>query len=153
LSESAVVRRRTAVLIAFACLAAGCGATEVEAKPAAAKQSPKSAVRKVVKQYLAAVAAGDGEAACTFLTDETVAAVVDDGKTRTADESLELCADTISTLSELLEPGERKQLNRPKFTSVKVTGRSATVRVAFIDDKVKLTYTDDHGWLIADAVS
>ncbi|MDA0184509.1 hypothetical protein OJ997_29665 [Solirubrobacter phytolaccae] len=151
MSKSAVVHRRTAVLIATALVAAGCGSAEpeVEAKRVAAKPGAEAAVKKVVKRYMAAFAAGKGENACNLLTDEAVAGVVDDGKKRTAEEAFTLCADTITNLSDILEPSERKQLRHPKFTSVKIKGRTAVIRVTITDDPLELKYTDDYGWLIA----
>lgn len=153
--ESFSARSRVAVLFAIATLsAAGCGGAaepKVDAKPVAEKETSKkdaAEIRDVVTQYMAAFAAGDGEAACNLMTEEALAGIVEDGKERTAEEAFEQCVEMIDGMSEFLEPEEIEQLKHPKFKSVKVNGDSAVVEAVPADGPAKLAYTEEYGWLL-----
>lgn len=140
---------RLLVLFAATAVLAACGQ---EAKPVAAKtDGDQIAVREAVADFLVAFAVGDGEAACSLMTDEAIAGVVEDGVERSAEEAFEVCADVIDDLGEFLEPEEREQLENPEFTSVEVTGNSALVGVTYDDTQIELERTDE-GWRLAEGI-
>jgi ketosteroid isomerase-like protein len=158
-SPSSALRRAGSMLagLAVTALLAGCGgAAEPEAtastpKPKSSQASEdEAAVKAVVSDFMTAFAAGDGDAACTLMTDQAIADVVDDGQERSAEEAFQLCADTVGTLGEFLEGEEREQAENPEFTSVSVDGDTAQVGVTFDDATLTLERADDGSWLLAE---
>jgi hypothetical protein len=128
---------RPLVLSVLAALViAGCGGGKSSPKHA----SDAQAVSKVVKRYLSALAAGDGDVACGLMTKSYQDKLVSGSPSN--------CAKTFDTLAYQLDASEKATLTGAKITSAKVTGDRARVRVKGQKGAAALTKTGGV-WLIS----
>lgn len=119
-----------------AVLVAGCGGGS-----STPKQSPDvSAVSKVFKRYLSALAAGDGPTACALMTKDYRDKVVSGAPSD--------CAQALSTLAYQLNATEKKTLSNAVITQAKVTGDTARVKVKGQKGAAELTRASGR-WLIS----
>lgn len=92
---------------------------------AACGSSASSSVSSTVKSYFAALAAGDGHAACAQLTSGATAEVA-----RLAHQAPQFggtsCADVIAKVSTLLNRAQRRELRSVRVIDVHIQGGTAT---------------------------
>ena len=127
--------------LALACTAAaGCGGDDGE--------SAEDQVRKTVRDYLTALAAGTGDRACPALTAEAQAQAVEEVTASFAMAPDLSCKQAIRELSVDLEPADERVLLNPKVRKVSVRGDRATAEVERLAEPVPLRRVDDD-WRVA----
>ena len=108
-------------------LLAGCGGDEPPAEPPRALTEVEQ-VAEVIRKQSAAVAAGDGRAACSYFSPRVVREIDRLLAERSPDIPL-VCADALSEVASRLPERVVAQLKRPALVSVKVEGDRATAVV------------------------
>ena len=116
--------RRLVSIVAIAGVAlAGCGGGDEEAAPA------EEQVRTVVRQYLTAVASGNGERACRTLTASGREAVVAQVTAAFADSGGVDCITAVREIRVDLTAGAKRVLLNPKVRAVRINGSLASAEV------------------------
>jgi hypothetical protein len=142
-----MMRRLTITLLAVASASAlACGGESSPGSEEAEANSPE----EVTLGYLSALAAGDGDAACSYLTDEVQRQVVERWP------AAESCQMALSKVGDALPDGAAKVLRETKVSEPHVVGPTARVELSGDDryeapggtDPVRLRKTSE-GWKIA----
>lgn len=128
--------------LAIACTAAiGCGGGE-------GGDSPDEQVRKAARDYLTALAAGNGRRACATLTEEAKEQAVEEVTAAFATAPEMTCAQAVRELSVDLVPADERVLLNPKVGKVSVRGDRATVEVDRLTRPVPMQRVGDV-WRVA----
>lgn len=126
------------------------GGTETTAAPEQAPSGVPSAdgraIRQTIAGYLTAVAEGDGDAACAFLTGNAKRVVVEAPGSRA-----ETCEAVIAETARAYSPAEKAKLRNLSQEAVEVTVRGATATV-HVEGRPRTTRLIKRGgrWLIDD---
>jgi hypothetical protein len=133
------------MIAAAACLAFGaCGGDD--------EPKPEDEVRKVVKDYLTAMASGNAERACGALTNEAQEALVEEVSNAFGGGADELsCGDALQELSADVAPEAKPVLLNPKIGKVTIEGSSATAEVEKVAGTVPLRRVGDD-WRVEKSV-
>lgn len=128
--------RKAAVpaLCLLALVSAGCGGSPDPPPAPAPKPSPppasdKDAAKKTMKSYIGALAGGDGEKACSYLTGAAKRQVVSQARALNPSLGAASCAETLKQLAKTMPAGMAKKLTEVEI-KVQVRGDSATVGAA-----------------------
>jgi ketosteroid isomerase-like protein len=117
-----------------------------EPAPPGALTPDGRAVRQTIAGYLKAVAEGDGDAACAFLTDNAKRVVVEGPGSRA-----ETCEAVVAETARAYSPAEKAKLRNLPQEAVEVTVRGATATV-HVEGRPRTTRLIKRGgrWLIDD---
>jgi hypothetical protein len=116
--------KRLATVLAIACAGlAGCGGGDDGGG------GPEEEVRKAVRDYLTAIASGNGERACSTLTNEAQERIVEEVTAAFAEPGELGCGDAIQELSADIAPEVKPVLLNPKVEKVSIQGDRATAEV------------------------
>lgn len=123
--------------------------TNTTAASTAAGGDDEQTVRDAIDELYDALAAGDGERACGFMTEEAQADTVEDAQELGADRDT-TCAEAVAGLGKAFGDA----LKRRRIESVRVQGDTASARVAFTTEglgpaELELVRAGD-GWKVSD---
>lgn len=128
--------------LAIVCTAAaGCGGDD-------GGDSAEEQVRKAVRDYLTALAAGNGQRACATLTEEAKEQAVEEVVGAFANAPEIDCAQAVEELSVDLAPADERVLLNPKVGRVAVRDDRATAQVDRLARPVPLRRVGDR-WRVA----
>ncbi|HEV3000711.1 MAG TPA: hypothetical protein VGW75_08230 [Solirubrobacteraceae bacterium] len=133
--------RRALSLLAIGCagLAAGCGGDA---------DSDEEEIRRVVRDFATAVAAGNGERACRQLTGTGQRELVEAVTAAFPDPGDVGCEEAVGELSNDMAPERKTALLNPKVRDVEIVSDSAEVRLAGLGRPVRLS-REDGNWQVA----
>ena len=136
-------RRLSVALLSIAALAAaGCGGDD-----SGGGGDDESQVREVVTSYTAAIADGDGDKACGYLSENARAEVDKAAQTLKADG----CAGVLEKAAEGATDAEVEKVKNIEVTSVKITGDRATAQTKVEGESgtPAILIKEDGDWKIA----
>jgi hypothetical protein len=106
---------------------------------AACGSSASGGVSSTIKRYFAALAAGDGHAACAQLTSGATAEVVSLVHRDAPQFHATTCVEAMATVSRLLNPAQRRELRSVTVIDVRIQGNTASA-AAKAGGKTSRTY-------------
>lgn len=134
--------RRALALLALAAAAAagGCGGD--------GGSGDEDEIRRVARDYLSGLAAGNGRRACAQMTDSARKAAVDLVTGAFANAPDVTCEQAVEDLSADIAPDRKQALLNPKVREVEIDGDAARVIVEGVTGSTQLT-RDGDAWRVA----
>ncbi len=130
--------RRTLTLLALLAAAAGAGGGGGDEGG-----GDEDEVRRVARDYLTGLAAGNGRRACGSMTEAAQKAAVETVTAAFPDSPEVTCEQAVEDLSADMDPTRKRALLNPEFREVEVSGDRATVAIKGAEGSAVLARTGD----------